>query len=315
MRKCKNCGSNVKEGATLCNNCGQRLEPDVSNSEISNKPVSPPIATVEPGNDTESYTSVGTSDQQKKAKYLFAAICFVSAIIICPIIWLGVAIHQAEEQRTVEINTLLDIKTHSLKELERKKIAAEEARAAQLEALRQEALRKEEQKQKAFNQMIAILKNTKNRYSDQLYDDEDASEFINKSRYFTTDYNQDDIPELWIVGPNGLLAEAAPYEVFIMQPNGNVAKIADYAIDGDFKIKNDVIYGVGWEGTDADAGWYVIKFTISGNKFKHTIVDEGESYESNRYDKYYAYPKPVQSPLSDYSLLRRSFNLDNPNIN
>ena len=306
--KCNHCGKQISDKATSCPKCGTPRTPvnfhpmhEVGKSnEKSNQHLS--IQKTHENFDTQ----VSRDNPSKKTLYL--PIITLGAIAIGVIVWLAVTfLRTPKGLNDNELNELQELKSRTMQIQERN---------AELQALRQDSIRRvNEKKQKVMDQMISILKNTKIRYKNEIESEWEGFEFIKDSRYFTTDYNKDDIPELWIFGPIGIIAECSPLEIFVMNSNGVVTKIKDLCLDGEFKIKDGVIYGVGHEGTDYDAGWFVSKMSIKGNKLIETIVDMGEYYEESRYSKYDNYPEPEKSSLSDYSLLRKSFKLDNSQTN
>lgn len=301
MRKCKNCGVDLPDDASYCRMCGQELEPVVAKSETVNKAVTPPLPSGSIGDKKESNTlSPDNNDSNKNKKNLIAAICIVGSIIVGAIIWLSIAISEVKADKEKEIEHLTSVRHQLLEELKERMIAQTLAREAEMKRIDQE----NELRQNVLDQMIAILKNTKSRVSKEKpgYDSEFLNEYISYINYFTTHYNNDSIPELWIFLPDGF-SDYNDFEVFAMQPDGNVSRIAHDCIIGYFFIKNGVIYGTNWDSTETDWVWYISKFTISGSQYKKTIVQKGNYNYEDPPDM----PKVKQYHISDYSHLKDSF--------
>lgn len=299
MRKCKNCGVVLPDKESYCRMCGQETEPVVVKSETANKTVPSPSSFRSTGDNKEfAPLHQGNTDPNKNKKNLIASICIVGSIIIGIIILLAIAIHETAIDKEIEIERLISLKIQLIERKKERLRLQALAHEAELERRRQEnAFR-----QNVLDQMIAILNNTKSRVSKEnpSYEPEFWNDYIKLTRYFTTYYNNDSIPELWICHP-GYLAECNGYEVFAMQSDGQVSRIANYCIDGYFSLKNGVVYAVASPCTD-DCGWYVAKYTISGSQYEETIVQEGDYYEDApdmpMVKKYYIY---------DLSHLKKSF--------
>lgn len=186
----------------------------------------------------------------------------------------------------------------------------ENAEKAKTDSLKAE----DERKQQVLDQMLDILANSKNRAKIKYSNSFLPNEYLKSISYFTTDYDKDGIPELWIMGANGYVAECSPVEVFKLNLEGKVVKIDDFCIDGVFSLKNGVVYSLSSWGSSEDAPWVYDKYTIMGDKLLSTTIDKGVDFPE---DPNYKPTPRIQSvktyPISNTSLLRESFKFNNVN--
>ena len=188
----------------------------------------------------------------------------------------------------------------------------ENAEKAQADSLKAE----NEKKQKILDQMLDILANSKSRAKIKFNSTfpESLNEYIKTLSYFTTDYDKDNVPELWIMGGIGYVAECAPVEVYKLNHDGNVVKIDDFCMDGEFSLKNGVVYSVSMFGTSGDAPWSYDRYAIKGNKLITTTLDEGVDDPEDPEYKPMPRIQPVKKyPVTNTSHLRESFKFNNVN--
>lgn len=190
----------------------------------------------------------------------------------------------------------------------------EAERKATLRQARLDSIAAENDKlQEALNQMLEILSNSKNRAIRKHGKFLKETGYLSRINYFTTDCNEDGIPELWIIGPGGIIGECSPVEVFHLNEEGKVEQIGDFCIDGGFSIKNGTVYSLSMFGTDESAPWCLEKYSIKNNKVVTSIIEEGvDDAEDPDYKPMPSFRYVKTHPISDSSNLVASFKLVAP---
>lgn len=187
---------------------------------------------------------------------------------------------------------------------------------AQIDQARQDSIEADNRKkQEALDQMLNILANLPNK-ARQKYKDYSftINDYIKSLEYFTSDYDKDGIPELWIQG-GMYFAECSPVEVYKLNSKGKVVMIKEFCLDGGFYMKNGIVYSLDMYGTGDDADWALVKYNFKGDKLTETEFDGGNiSPEEPNYKPTPSIKYIKQYPITNTSHLKQSFkftNIDN----
>lgn len=187
----------------------------------------------------------------------------------------------------------------------------EQAETIQMEKLREDSLQLErvrqdsitalnETKQAVYDQMVKIMK----KEAAQLKKQGGEPAYL---EYFTSDLDNDGIPELWIAD-NSIHINAFT-KAYALQSDGKVKHIGNpWAYGSYHRGKGYLKFGFMHQGS-----WVIVKYTIKNGKLIEKVIDEGSEWEEGPdYREMPNIKEPVINPINASNLkpLRQSFHFD-----
>ncbi|MCH5318206.1 MAG: hypothetical protein J1E38_00680 [Paramuribaculum sp.] len=265
LRDCPECGKMISDKAERCPHCG--VDPREATEKVT--PERKPVEA------TTAYSSKGTNDSRSGGKKKLCLILVPLILIgVGVAIWVPVYQHkkaEAEEQARLE-------------QIRQDSIAAVEAELARLEQLRQDSIAKEE-KRKAlmtdiYNKMAPVISAAKKKEGSW-------------GAYFTTDLDEDGIPELWV--KTGTCNADAIWSIYIFN-EGQLKKIKEIAYAFDSVLYKDAKGIIEMFAKQGYTIWTL--YTLADGNMKWKKIFEENLYETGRGD----YPTPKCPKVREFKL-------------
>ena len=189
----------------------------------------------------------------------------------------------------------------SLAQVETARQTEEAAQAAAEQARLDSIASENERKQDIFDQMMEIIEMEKK----ALMADGGDPRYM---EYFTSDLDEDGIPELWIT--DNEIHNTAFTKIYALQADGKVRHIGNPGAYGTYhKGSNYLKYEYMHQGW-----WIIIKYTLKNGKLIEKTVDEGSFFDpddpSSKDMPEIKEPKIRSINISNFKPLRESFYMD-----